>query len=254
MDGGNLLYKYYGPNRTQVLDDRLVRFTPLHELNDPYEGRFLLDPIEREREAAVADGFRAEWAEVEVFISSTMAALGVLCLSRCPDSELMWTHYASNHQGFVIGIRRELNPFDGPAYIWSPYRTKTDLTPMSGFGTFRDVVYSDEPFRIALGDNVPFEAFFTKTCAWKYEEEVRIFRSVYEATRVIEQGSTKVYLFEIPTQAFARVIVGAAAPDSVVKAAVALVGRSGSSRLSVERARIDNRARQIFFEPINVVA
>ncbi|MDN7176975.1 DUF2971 domain-containing protein [Caballeronia sp. SEWSISQ10-4 2] len=253
MDDRNLLYKYYPPERISVLDEHIVRFTPLHELNDPYEGRFHLEPLERERDAAIADGFRAEWAEVEVFITHRMGALGVLCLSKCPDSELMWAHYASNHSGFVIGIRSDLRPFDGPAHIWWDDPPEIDMTHIPGFGSFRDIKYGFETYQVAYGRQIPFDAFFTKIPDWSYEKEVRIFRSLRDASRIVEKDGAKLHLFEVPNKAFARVIVGSSAPQSVNEAALALARRTDRSQVSVERARIDNRARRILFEPIDGV-
>ena len=37
-----------------------------------------------------------------------MTALGVLCLSACDNSILMWSHYADEHKGFCIGFNNSL--------------------------------------------------------------------------------------------------------------------------------------------------
>lgn len=247
LQSGNLLYKYLAVERISVLTNLMVRFTQLHELNDPYEGRFILEPLEREREAALADGFRAEWAQVEVFISTTMAALGVLCLARHPDNEVMWAHYASNHQGFVMGIRPELEPFRGPAFIWGEYGSKIDLTHIPGFGSFRGVEYPPEPYRISFGAEPPLDACFSKTPKWQHEAEVRIFCSIYDATLVLKPS---VHLFAIPPKAIARVIVGAKAAPEVVEAAVAIGQRSEFLSLNIERAVFDQRSMRMAFRPL----
>ena len=246
-----ILYKYCGAMRTSLLNDLLIRFTPLHELNDPYEGRFVLEPMEQERDAAIRDNFRAEWAQVEVYIHRTLGVLGALCLSRTPNNEVMWTHYASEHQGFVIGFNEHPNTFKGRAFIWSDYLTEIDLTSIDGFSSFRDVVYRDEPYVIPFGGQVPFDALFAKTCKWSYEEEVRIFRSIYDADKVIENGNGRIYLFKIPSPALAHVIVGANASEQVKAAAFAIGERPETAQVVIEQARIDHRARRIVFDPVH---
>jgi hypothetical protein len=102
-----LVYKYCGEGRYGDLSSPHLRFTTIHELDDPFEGRFKLGPPEREKEKAVDDGYRAEWAQVELVIRSRMSTLGVLCVSLVPDDEQLWALYASEQRGFVLGIRAE---------------------------------------------------------------------------------------------------------------------------------------------------
>lgn len=194
----SLLYKYYSPERLSVLDNLQVRFTRLSDLNDPYEGRFQLGARPDEKVAAETDDYSAEKAEVEVFVRSTLGVLGVFCCGTDPASEVMWAHYAGEHRGFVIGLNRALAPFKGQAFIWSSYGTKIDLSKMRGFGTFREVEYVDEPFSIPFGGNTPLDALFRKKTKWSYEQEVRIFRSLFDADRVIDK---QIHLFSIPARA-----------------------------------------------------
>src|SRR5215207_6202259 len=102
-----MIYKYLPPERVDVLEGLSMRLTPYHELNDPLECRFLVNPIEREQAAAEADDFLAEWAEVEVFLRGHFGQLGILCFSRSPEVMPMWTHYASCHTGLVVGLDSE---------------------------------------------------------------------------------------------------------------------------------------------------
>ncbi|KNE87154.1 hypothetical protein PSTG_19467, partial [Puccinia striiformis f. sp. tritici PST-78] len=39
-------------------------------------------------------------------------SIGIFCLSEKPDSELMWSHYADSHQGFVIEFETECSFFN----------------------------------------------------------------------------------------------------------------------------------------------
>lgn len=158
----------------------------------------------------------------------------------------MWAHYGGNHRGFIIGIRPEPNPLEERAFIWSEYRTEIDLTSLHGFGSFRDVEYDNEPFRIPFGGDVPFGAFFRKGVEWSHEREVRIFRSVYDATKTTVVDGKRLYLFAIPHDAIAHVVIGAEATTPVREAATAFARRLGTA--AVDQAVLDHRARKMKFE------
>lgn len=248
------LYKYYPASRASVLENLMVRFTPLDQLNDPMEGRFILGPAESEAARAVEDSYRAEWAQVEILISSQMGVLGVLCLSKNPGSVPMWAHYASEGRGFLLGIRRDLRPFDGRAFIWSEYRTEIDLRNEPGFGSFCDVEYHDEPFSIAFGDDVPWRAFFTKRTEWGYEQEVRIFRTLADADVVVPAKPRDINLFKVPAHSVASVIVGWSADSEVLRAAQQLQQREDMRHILFQQAVVDHRNQRVRYEPLPIQA
>jgi len=244
MDDEHLIYKYYSSDRIDVLRNLEVRFTPLAELNDPFDGRFQFGAREDEQEAAVADNYRSEAAQVEVYVRITLGVLGAFCLSKECASEVMWAHYAKEHRGFVIGLNRRVQPFGGSAFIWSDYRTKIDLTSMEGFGSLRDIDYCDTPYSIPFGGPVPFDALFRKKTRWTYEQEVRIFRSIYDADRTVGTG---IHLFAIPPEALAVILLGANVDPAIESTARALRARPDLSHVSFRRAVLDPRQQTISF-------
>lgn len=106
-------------------------------------------------------------AEQEKNLIEFLENLGVLGLSACNDSILMWSHYANNHKGFCIGFKNNLGLDEkcimGVSYIDS---RANDFVPYYLFSQ----VMSDEET-----SNILIKAFiFTKYIDWKYEQEWRI--------------------------------------------------------------------------------
>lgn len=84
--------------------------------------------------------------------------IGIYCLSRIPDSILMWSHYGCKHEGFCLEF------------------IATDHTVV--FGEAQPVLYSDS-YPIVDFLKTPKEklvnlTFLTKYTSWAYEQEWRI--------------------------------------------------------------------------------
>ncbi len=139
------------------------------------------------------------------------SAVGVLSLTGRPDHPLMWSHYANNHSGLVLGFD-ETNEF-----FRSLRHGQSDDA-----GGARRVKYSSErpkfdPFvSLSLLDNLTDEdaisffdkMFFTKSQAWEYEEEWRMIKGLKRADRILENPTGSVYLFSIPASCISSVILG----------------------------------------------
>jgi len=245
-----MLYKYMPPERTDVLERQLIRFTPYTALNDPFECRFTLNPIEREREAAIEDDYLAEWAQVEVWLEGRIGQLGMLSLSRTHRNILMWTHYAKEHRGYVLGFDETHPFFQATAYYIEPtYRVKEALD-IQGFGSLRDVTYTQERPNINFGGNVPFDAFFTKSLDWNYEQEVRIFRHLSEAAETLGDESTGIKLFRLPRGVAKRIILGAHCPADIERTVIELANSEFFAGAEIDRARLNKRDYSLEFETI----
>lgn len=84
--------------------------------------------------------------------------IGLYCLSRIPDSILMWSHYGNGHHGYCIEFEA------------------TDHTEL--FGEAQPVLYSDsypivDFFKTSKAQQVDL-IFLTKYTSWAYEQEWRI--------------------------------------------------------------------------------
>lgn len=125
--------------------------------------------------------------------------VGVLSLTASPDNLLMWSHYAAQHRGMVI-------EFDERHPIFHERRTEQD-----DFRHLRPVVYSGTRPAITL-DNFDFVDFLlTKSSEWAYEREVRILKALSDSKRSISSIAPEydIYLFDMPSTAVKRVILGA---------------------------------------------
>ncbi len=198
-----VLYKYFPPERIDVLQNGQLRFTQTLLFNDPFESspsfselapKTLMQRVskieaartgmpEEERQRILA----FIYAEPEnrtrlllvgrLLIEALARGVGILSLTESADSFLMWAHYAKSHEGFVIGFKTT-DPF------FSRSGARRDAVH-----DFRKVRYSKRRPKLKFLTSLDLaEMYFTKSSEWKYEEEWRMstilpeddFRSVLE--------------------------------------------------------------------------
>ncbi|EIK0848312.1 DUF2971 domain-containing protein [Vibrio parahaemolyticus] len=139
-------FKYLSPQRLDVLSNLKIRYTQAIALNDPFEvfpaiidkdkewyfKNFLMrieseaDQIDfksavkrkqfiRARKKDFPNFYRCytdeQWLLEQAFSIVMRDALiqGYLSLSKTNKNILMWSHYAQNHEGFVLGFDSEQN-------------------------------------------------------------------------------------------------------------------------------------------------
>jgi len=237
------LYKYCPPERVDILENLKVRFSQPAVFNDIFEclpgtenqtdfnraRRHLISTMvatlienphwdRKARRAFERDELKKfeKWEkkesekgwhqrlceEVQIRISGMT---GVLCLSAKWDNILMWSHYASEHRGFVIEFRGNDSFFD--------------------LG-LQKVRYSNQR---PLLKNKPdgwngggAELFVTKSTDWAYEEEYRKSMSFGKKSRLpdgctfvefpklgeIDPNNWPLYLVDVPPTAISKVICG----------------------------------------------
>lgn len=133
-----ILYKFFPPERIDVLENLSLRFTRPTEFNDTFDTHFLIPKGQSKR--GITERFRLK------------TKLGILCLTERSDDHLMWVHYARNHTGFVLG-------FNSSAPFFA-----------EGGRTLGKVVYQDRPDVLQEPD---FTACFHKSNVWSHEKEWR---------------------------------------------------------------------------------
>lgn len=131
--------------------------------------------------------------------------IGVVSLSEKHDDLLMWSHYAQNHQGFVI----ECDPMH--SFFWQPRSQSDELCHL------RQVAYAEERPRGSMMELGAEGLLLTKSAHWSYESEWRILFPVEDADWVLEGEDDEhpVYLKELPPDAISGVILGCRASDSL---------------------------------------
>jgi len=110
-----------------------------------------------------SDGDDLAIYEVISAIEDHYKTLGIICLAPKFDSQIMWSHYASQHQGFAIEYSYDFLSFD----------------PEKNF-TREDVSYTNaEPYmcisEFLLTPHLAYKRLLaTKHTEWSYEKEVRL--------------------------------------------------------------------------------
>ena len=135
-----ILYKYFPPQRIDVLADLELRFSRPSDFNDRFDSHYV----------AAADHNRRGVSRYRF-----KQGIGILCLTERADDHLMWVHYADGHAGFVIGFDTT-NPF---------FRTEGRI--------LRKVAYQSRPPMLS---EVNVDACFCKSTVWRHEREWRCVR------------------------------------------------------------------------------
>jgi Protein of unknown function (DUF2971) len=136
-----ILYKYYSPERANVIVGLEAHFSPPSKFNDAFDTYHLL-PRTSDNKAKIKRG-------------RLRNAMGIFCLTERPDNHMMWVNYAKGHTGFVIG-------FDSA----SPFFEEDGRE-------LRKVIYQPKPPVFIEADE---NGCFFKSPEWQYEEEWRCVR------------------------------------------------------------------------------
>jgi len=129
------------------------------------------------------------------------AGMGVFCVAECIDSVLMWSHYASNHQGIALCFEFGTDPTLSPVFWKVKYQ---DHRPI-----LRHTDFSVESMAIP-------SALATKATFWQHEQEWRIMLAGHaRATMIFDPKVIK------------GIILGARCPEAVVDHAKALATAHG---------------------------
>ncbi len=197
------LFKYTSMP-VRILEDGYIRATQLCALNDPFEATYCSDGLNKL--TAHFEGFAP--SEIEDYVERFKHHVGVICLSEVKDSLLMWSHYADEHRGALVGlfvdhphlgIFANLLPFQGT--MWASE---------DGHGVFSGkclpVKYRRQPrYRVdrydfdyseffAQGcDRFLFEIFQQKSEEWIYEREHRITLRLEQAdvVRIVDLEASR---------------------------------------------------------------
>jgi hypothetical protein len=136
-----VLYKYYPPERLDVIEGLEVHFSSPSKFNDAFDTYHLLP--------------RTSDPKVRIARSKLRTEMGVLCLTKRPDNHIMWVSYARNHTGFVVG-------FDAASSFFQEEGRE-----------LRAVIYQPRPPIFSEPDE---NGCFYKSPEWSYEEEWRCVR------------------------------------------------------------------------------
>lgn len=234
-----IYYKYLNPERVDVLEKLKIKYTQVTALNDPFESllglickdkdwysrRFLakinneINELGIKGESKKKQYFRqrkkdfpnwykcytdTKWlTETSEEIQSMVASVsGILSLSATNKNILMWSHYARNHEGFVIG-------FDGNHEYFGKSVEKVIYSETRPY--YDPTIKSHEP-----------TIFNTKNIDWAYEQEYRKSMplveqidldngnklSPFDPAHIKNSDKNKIFLFDFPTGSIHSIILG----------------------------------------------
>lgn len=174
----------------------------------------------------------------EKFSENINKHIGVLCLSEAWDNQLMWSHYADSHKGFVIEFNPQHSYFN------------QQRSPVDEFGYLRQVKYAERP-SVALTNLESLDVFFVKGMDWEREKEWRMLRPLKDHTEILDES---IYLFSFPPECITGVILGSQMlPQIKQDIQHFLEGESEYSHVVIYHAVLDERRYKLRIVPANEI-
>lgn len=169
------------------------------------------------------------------FIHDISKRMGIACFSARKDSILMWSHYAQNHTGIVVGYRsRSLGTL-------LPIHYRTDRMPLP-FGQFKKT-----PNRLAA-KKWPIELWTSKFSDWQYEQEWRSLSPIEKLQTKKVKGSV-MFLKKLRPQSISEIIMGTRIDDGLKMECFSFV--RSHHQCSLFQARYHKRDYALEFIPVN---
>jgi hypothetical protein len=263
------LFKYFGPERSDVLLTRLLKFTPLGEFNDPFEGRphiqgFATEATTRElfeqhlpKEMALGYDKLPPDARARMTREQYLAIAMPLMREKFPE---LFQGLQRLAEGFIREIPTKLDQNMGALcmsevpdslLMWAHYGAShsgfalelnahhayfhRQLTEKDELRHIRRVLYRDSRPSGTLTDLDGSDVFLVKSSHWSYEREWRMFMPLVDADQVVEASSNKIHLYRLPPSAISGVVLGARASEQTTEAVRQAVG--GNPELAHVRIR-----------------
>ena len=199
------VYKYLHSDRIDFFECPCLRFTPIEELNDPFES--LISMHKEGSESPFFALLRLAQVDMNPVLHSmlnTFTRTGVLSLTTDSANILMWAHYADNHRGFVFEFDTNDEFFSGiDAVIYSEERL------------YFDGIKDSKKHKSSL----LYRNIFHKSNHWSYENEWRLFKPWIHKLPQIKEGV--IGLVECPINSLKSITLGMRTPDILKEAAMA---------------------------------
>ena len=142
-----MLYKYRGIQGFRFFTDIILKqrlySSPYFDLNDPMEGRYLYSQSGETIDEDMRRLLKGEKEKVRI-----------CSLSRDPNNELMWAHYAEGNKGVVVGVEVDRDIYEIRPIIYNGLH-------QVGLNKF----HSDSAI----------DVLSHKLDVWQYDEEERVF-------------------------------------------------------------------------------
>lgn len=239
------LYKYFPPNRISTLDNAMLRYTPLGDFNDPFEGRpaivdlmhpeETLDVFLNELPEELSKIYEKLPEENKINVNRDEFIASKIKLAKSKKIELLQSlneSLPSTRENFykdldnTVGILC-LTEIPDNILMWSHYsdshsgfaiefNTHHQYFQETDPNTYllkrlQRVIYKDTRPNARFGELEPKEFFLTKSLHWNYEREWRILREMKDADSIDQKEPFSINLFKFPKEAVSSIILGARA-------------------------------------------
>ncbi len=252
------LYKYFSHDGLQrFLGNSKVRFTQPSRFNDPFEflpafhrnslKKIVRRYLESERETTFAGLSDIEFKEsvqraissqevldevgrelYDDYINEWDEIIGVFCLTSDPYNILMWSHYADEFKGAIIGFNTDDTFFKG--------KNDYNLTKV-GYRKKRPVVVIDNGKYLRQNDlKKTADILGIKSSEWAYEKEYRMLHLLKDL--VPESNNPDLYLVEVPKTAISSIILGPKMKESA-KASIRSMCANKLSHMEIYEGFLD---------------
>ncbi|SMC89246.1 DUF2971 domain-containing protein [Sporomusa malonica] len=237
-----MLYKYLAPERIDVLQKCLLRYTQPGAFNDPFEVTPYVSKLAEKREAqsmlekaapeAIRQVYQESPPEFRAIISyETFCELAKQKIAGSSDlifgmieifTPIIRQLFAGKFNE-MLGIL-SLSEKPDNLLMWAHYsgchegyvigfdsehpyfHDKQD--PKDDLGHLRKVEYRETRAVTPVIDPAGVEVFLVKSSQWAYEQEWRIVRPLQDAQGIIEAEPFSIHLFQFPGAAVREVILG----------------------------------------------
>lgn len=216
------IYKYYSLNEYnfESVQNKYLYFAKPSDFNDPFDCNNNLISFINENSKN-----KTRHKTKEKKFAEKMKNIGICCFSRTKDSVLMWSHYASKHQGFCIEYRTNQD-IDGINPLDINYVSK-----------FKKAQYFEKAERAI------FHLLFTKSNDWKYEKELRV-----PLTNVETDEERKV---EFKEKDILSIYFGVNSEQSTIDKLINLIAKNYSSEIAFYKGKMSNNDFNINWKKIN---
>lgn len=239
-----IIYKYCPSGRLSMIRDLMIRISQPPILNDPFENLQRFDL----KLKALSENSEGPAVSLHPGIKNQMlntlalrlnqatneaigTRFGIISFSRTELSLLLWSHYAENYTGFVVG-------FDSSSLFFT-----SQIKNLSK--QVQDVIYTSKRKEFILEKMaIPNGLLCSRPVEWAYEEEVRFIDSINEE----EMKSPKdelgfpIVLRAIPRDTIKEIIVG---PRSKLEPEILRIVEEKKLNVDVYRLTLDEESYRL---------
>ncbi|EIV8503604.1 DUF2971 domain-containing protein [Vibrio parahaemolyticus] len=185
------LYKFM-PFRKQFFKDQLLRLTPPNDLNDPFDAKPSLEAIRRkaafmvdqhgEGAGLLTDVGLLDHVDIVDYLKSELSKYGIISLTEDPYNLLMWSHYADEHKGVVVGYDELDTMILVSGDCLSKYEPATSMPLPVRYTRQRPDDKIDDEYIYEIAEKSFFQQIaLVKSDDWIYEKEHRILLPLSQA-------------------------------------------------------------------------